>query len=132
MKEEAIQIFRHHMEELITLSDAEFDYVYSHFSVKKLRKHQFVVQLDDPVKYEYFVLKGCLKAYLVTDDDKMHILQFAMPNWWITDYQAYYKESGSKLYIDCIEYTEVLYISLANKEKLCNEMHKIEHFFRKK
>jgi CRP-like cAMP-binding protein len=132
MNEESAKIFRRHMEEMFTLSDAEFDHICSHFSVKKLRKHQFVIQVDDPVRYEYFVLNGSLKAYVINEDSKMHILQFAMQNWWITDYQSYYKGTNSKLYIDCIEDTEMLCISLENKDKLCNEMHKIEHFFRKK
>lgn len=34
--------------------------------------------------------------------------------------------------IDCIEDTEVLCISATDREKLCAEMHKMEHFFRKK
>lgn len=120
------------MEELITLSDAEFDHVWSHFSVKKLRKHQFVIQVDDPVRYEYFVVSGCLKAYVINEDNKMHILQFAMQNWWVTDYQSYYKGISAKLYIDCIEDAEVLCISLENKDKICAEIHQVEHFFRKK
>lgn len=36
------------------------------------------------------------------------------------------------MYIDSIENAEVLSISIANKDKLCAEMHKVEHFFRKK
>jgi len=132
MNETSAQVLRRHMEELITLSDTEFDHVWSHFSGKKLRKHQFVIQVDDPVRYEYFVVSGCLKAYVINEDNKMHILQFAMQNWWVTDYQSYYKGTNAKLYIDCIEDAEVLCISLENKDKLCNEIHKIEHFFRKK
>lgn len=132
MNQEPAQLLRRHMEELITLSDTEFDQVWSHFSVKKLRKHQFVIQVDDPVRYEYFVVSGCLKAYVINEDNKMHILQFAMQNWWVTDYQSYYKGTSAKLYIDCIEDAEVLCISLENKDKICAELHQVEHFFRKK
>jgi CRP-like cAMP-binding protein len=59
-------------------------------------------------------------------------MQFAMEDWWITDYQAYFNETKASLNIDCIETTEVLCLSLYNREKLCADMHKIEHFFRKK
>lgn len=34
--------------------------------------------------------------------------------------------------MDCIENCELLCLSLHDREKLCAEMHKIEHFFRKK
>lgn len=132
MKEEAAQLLRQHIEEISALTDSEANYVYSHFSWRKFSKHQVILQAGEPVKYEYFVLKGGLKAYLIEDDNKMHILQFALQNWWITDYQALYKGTGSTLYIDCLEETEVLCITLENKEKLCREIHLLEHFFRKK
>ena len=59
-------------------------------------------------------------------------MQFATEDWWVTDYQAYFNETKATLNIDAVEPTEVLCLSLHNREKLCAEMHKIEHFFRKK
>jgi len=124
--------FRQHIEQISPLTDAEFDYIFSHFIKKKFRKHQFLIQRDEIVKYEYFVLSGCVKAYTLDKDDKMHILQFGMKDWWVGDYQAYYRQSQATLYVDCIEDTEVLCLTLENREKLCAEMHKFEHFSRKK
>ncbi|CAM3952487.1 cAMP-binding domain of CRP or a regulatory subunit of cAMP-dependent protein kinases [Pedobacter westerhofensis] len=124
--------FRQHIEEISKLTDDEFEYILSHFVKKKFRKHQFLIQQDEPVKYEYFVLNGCVKAYTLDHDTKMHILQFGMQDWWIGDYQAYFKQIPATLYVDCIEDTEVLCLTLENREKLCTEMHKFEHFTRKK
>ena len=59
-------------------------------------------------------------------------MQFAMEDWWITDYQAYFNQTEATFTIDALESTEVLTLSLYNREKLCADMHKIEHFFRKK
>ncbi|RKE87712.1 CRP-like cAMP-binding protein [Epilithonimonas arachidiradicis] len=124
---------RKHIEEITPITDKEFDYLLSHFSVKKLKKHQFLVQQGDLVRNDHFVVSGLLKAYHTNPDDgKEHILQFAWENWWITDFQAYFNQTNSTLNIDCIEDVEVLSISLENREKICAELHKIEHFFRKK
>ena len=62
----------------------------------------------------------------------MEFLQFGLKNWWITDYQSYFNQIKATLTIDCIENSELLSLSLVNREKLCSEMHKIELFFRKK
>lgn len=126
------ELLRAHFEKIIDLTDSEFEYIFSHFSHKKLIKHQFLIQQGDMVKNEFFVVKGCLKSYMIDSENKMHVLQFALPDWWITDYQALYSKSLSSLYIDPVESAEVLVISLADKDKLCAEMHKIEHFFRQK
>jgi CRP-like cAMP-binding protein len=123
---------RQHIEKITPLSDTEFEYILSHFLSKKLKKHQFLLQENAEVQYDYFVIKGLLKAYHIDKEGKEHILQFAMEDWWISDYQAYFNREKANLNIDCIEEVEVLSLSLENRDKLCAELHKIEHFFRKK
>jgi len=122
--------FRRHLEEIITITDAEFDRVLSHCTGRKFKKHQFLVQEGNPVEFEYFVVKGLLKASYTSEEGKEHIIQFALENWWITDYKAFTTQSKATLNIDCVENAEVLCLSLVNKAKLCAESHSMEHFFR--
>lgn len=124
--------FRNQIEKIVKLTDEEFDFVYGHFAYKKFRKHQIIIEPGDIVENDHFVLSGCLKSYHIDKNGKEHILQFAMPDWWITDYQACYKEMKATIYLDCIEASEVLCLSLDNREKLCAGLHKAEYFFRKK
>lgn len=126
------QKLRQHFEKITPISDQEFDYILSHFTTKKLKKHQFLIQENNLVTHDYFVVKGLLKASFTNDDGKEHIMQFAMEDWWVSDYQAYFGETNATLNIVCIEDVEVLSLSLINREKLCAELHKIEHFFRRK
>ncbi len=69
---------RKHIEEITPITDSEFEYVLSHFTVMKLKKHQFLIQSGNLVKDDHFVLNGLL----TNDEGKEHILQFAMENWW--------------------------------------------------
>jgi CRP-like cAMP-binding protein len=123
------RLFRDHIEAISPLSDEEFDYILSHYIIKKVRKHAFLVQEGDYVKHEWFVLKGCLKAF-VTDakNDKDFIFQFAVEDWWITDREAFFSKSKATINIDCLEDCELLGITLENRTKLASEMHKYEHF----
>jgi CRP-like cAMP-binding protein len=125
-------LLKQQIEKITTLTDDEFAYILSHFTNKKLKKHQFLLQENSTVAYDHFVTRGLLKAYHTDNDGKEHIIQFAMEDWWVTDYAAYFKESKSTISIDCIEDSEVLALSLHHREKICSEMHKMEHFFRKK
>ena len=122
-------LLRDHIETISPLSDEEFDHILSHFVLKKVRKHAYLIQEGDYVKYEYFVLKGCLKAF-VTDSktDRDFIFQFAVEDWWITDREAFFTRSKASISIDCLEDSEVLGITLENREKLASAMHKDEHF----
>ena len=126
------QIFRDQIEKIVSLTDEEFAYVLSFFVKRKYKKHQFVIQQGNPVNYEYFVLSGLLKCYIIDEEEKTHILQFAMEDWWFSDYTAFLTGMPAATFADCLEDSELLGITKENKDKLCGEMHKIEHFFRVK
>jgi len=123
---------RKQIEKITPLTDQEFEYILSHFTTKRLKKNQFLIQEGDIVTNDYFVVSGLLKAYHVDKEGKEYIMQFAVEDWWVTDYQAYFNQTNSTLNIDCVEPSELLGISFQNREKLCADLHKIEHFFRKK
>lgn len=126
------QALRDHFGHLVPLSDEEFSHILSHFTPRTFRKHQFLVQAGEAVPFDFFVTKGLVRAYYTNDEGKDHILQFAMEDWWVSDYQAYFGQTAATLNIDCLELVEVLCLSLDNREKVCTDLHKMEHFFRKK
>ncbi|WP_027388067.1 Crp/Fnr family transcriptional regulator [Chryseobacterium gregarium] len=121
---------RKHFEEIIPLTDEEFGYLDSFFKTRKLKKHQYLIQENESVTHLFFVVKGLLKASLTDKEGKEHIIQFAVENWWISDFQAFYNNVPSVTNIHCLEEVEVCGISKENLEKMCSENHKIEHFFR--
>lgn len=123
---------RNHIEEIIELTDGEFDFVLSHFESINRRKHQYLVQEGEYVNKEFWIIKGCTKSYFLDDKGKEHILRFAMEHYWITDYESFVKQIPSKIYIDCLEDCELLYISFENRDKLTAAMHKMERFWAKK
>ena len=121
-----------HIEEIVPISTKEFEYVMGHFTPIKRRKHQFIVQQGEPVHREYWVVNGCLKSYVLDDSGKEHILQFAMENWWVTDYDAFTNRTVAKISVDCLEDCDLLYITYENREKLSLEMPLMERFWAKK
>lgn len=127
-----MDFLRKHIEEVVELTDDEFGFIQSHFGHIQKRKHQYLVQEGDIVDKEYWVVKGCVKSYFLDDDGKEHILRFGMENWWITDYESFVKRTPSRMSIDCIEDTDLLYITYENREKLTSQMHKMERFWAKK
>jgi CRP-like cAMP-binding protein len=127
---EASQTFKEHVAKLVTLSNTQFDYFFSHFQQQSFKKGQSIISAGDTVDCEYFVLEGCLKSFYINDDLKMFILQFAMPTWWASDYNALYSGAKATINVDCITDAHVLCLSNTNREKLCGEIHEVERFFR--
>lgn len=126
----AKEIIKGHIAKTVTLTDEQYEYVLSHFKLKSYKKGQAIITAGDHVDCEYFVLDGCLKTFYINDDLKMFILQFAMPTWWASDYNALYSGAKATVNVDCITDAEVLCLSNADREKLCSELHQVEYFFR--
>jgi CRP-like cAMP-binding protein len=124
------EILQQHIAKTVALTDEQFDYLFSHFKPHSFKKGQAIVSEGDKVENEYFVLSGCLKTFFINDETKMYIIQFAMPTWWTSDYNALYNKTRATVNIDCITDAEVLTLSNADREKVCSELHPVEHFFR--
>ena len=124
------EILKEHVCKFVKLTDEQIDYFVSHFREHSFRKGQALISEGDRVENEYFVLSGCLKTFFINDEAKMHILQFALPTWWASDYSALYNNTRASVNVDCVIDAEVLSLSNTDREKLCSEIHPIEHFFR--
>ncbi|TPN81666.1 Crp/Fnr family transcriptional regulator [Aquimarina algicola] len=119
-----------HLSKHIQLTKEELERFTSVLITKKLRKKQFLIQEGDLVNYEYYVVKGCLKAYEIDPSDNIHIIQFAIEDWWISDFKAFFKNEKARLTIDCIEDSLLLGIAKTDLEQLFIDIPKLERFFR--
>jgi CRP/FNR family transcriptional regulator len=123
---------RKHIEEITPVSDEEFEYIKTFFTLKRVKKHQYLILEGDVANFEFLIISGIFRMFYLDAEGKEYIVQFAGENWWMADYQAYFKEKKVTLYITCMEDAEVLCLTLNGRETLSTEFHKMEHFFRVK
>ncbi|WPQ62544.1 Crp/Fnr family transcriptional regulator [Chitinophaga sancti] len=123
---------RLHIEEITPINDEEFEFIKSFFTLKRVRKNQYLIQEGDDVKYEYLVLSGIYRVFYSDDQGREYVCMFAQENWWMSDYNSYFNQKPASMYLECLVPGEVLCLSLYGREKLAAELHKMEHFFRMK
>ena len=128
--EENYTLLRNHIEEIVSLTDEEWIYVSQFFKYKKLKKHQFLVQKDEAVPAEFWIINGLTKAYTIDTNGKEYILQFALEQYWTTDFNAFQNQIPATIFIDCIEDSEFFTLRLEDRETLCVEVPKMTNFFR--
>src|SRR5882757_2280033 len=127
---DAKEILKVHVANSVSLTDEQFDYFFSFFKKQNFKKGQSIIGHGDAVNCEYFVVSGCLKSFLINSDYKMLVLQFSMATWWASDYYALYNHTRATISVDCITNSDVLCLSNADREKLCDGLHIAERFFR--
>ncbi|EDM36227.1 cyclic nucleotide binding-regulatory protein [Pedobacter sp. BAL39] len=101
----------------ITLSADEKKIFYTHFKPKKLRKRQYFLQEGDVCKYTGFITKGAAKTFTVDEKGNEHILRLSVEDWWLADFESFYKLTPSRYNIEALEDMEILQITNAVVEE---------------
>lgn len=104
------------------LTESDISLLSEIFHLKKLRKHQFLMQSGDVCKIVAFVVKGALKKYTIDGNGKENILELYIENWWAGDKESFMTGTPTPYYIDAYEDTEILVL---NKETFTNNSNKL-------
>lgn len=122
-----------HISEKIDLSKADFEQCLQHFEPVEFKRKALVIKSTQLVDVQYFVLKGCLRSfYYDQEQDKEYTVQFAIENWWVSDFTAYFTGSPAILNVECIEPATLLAIRKTDLDALYTSAPIVEQFFRKK
>lgn len=119
-----------YFQKFISLTIEEQNQLYSCFQEIKIKKRQFIVQPTFTNKHRSFVVKGAFRAYVVADDGQEHTLQFAIENWWVSDFNSYIYQHPATLFIVALEDSLLLQIDFEQEQELKKSNHKFETFFR--
>lgn len=119
-----------YVQRFVSLEEDEAEQFVSHFKEVKVKKRQFLVQPGFTNKHRAFVVKGAFRTYAVTDDGLDHTLQFAIENWWVSDFNSYIYQHPATLFIVALEDSTILQIDYQKEQYLKKTNHKFETFFR--
>jgi CRP/FNR family transcriptional regulator, anaerobic regulatory protein len=119
-----------HIRNYVPLSDSEAERIIEEVQLKTLKKKKLLIREGDVCKYNFFVSEGCLRMYFIKENGTEQITQFAIENWWISDYMSMMKQQPSTFYIQAIEDSRVIQLSTGGAERLFNELPQLERYFR--
>ncbi len=116
----------------ITFTKPEVSFMENTFERVILTKGEIVLKAGERVTDQYYVYDGCLRTFFIDKAGKEHTIQFAIQDWWISDYIAFFTGEKAVLNIECIQNAVLYKISKKNIEKTYDRIPKVERFFRKK
>lgn len=119
-----------HIKTTLVLTEEEASDILSFFGYQSYKKKETLLPADKLCDKLFFVEKGCLQLYFIDDLGNQKTTQFAMENWWLTDFLAFQKQRPSNFYIETVEKSKVLSISYSKYQKLLDKHPKMEKYFR--
>lgn len=120
---------RYHVEQIIPLTDSEFEIIEKYFHPKTVKKREYLINKGNKVMSEFLVMEGCIKTFTFDAQGREHIIQFAMENWWISDYPAFSKQSEGEMCVQALEDCVVLELNFQDKAEMVKQVPKMHQFF---
>jgi CRP-like cAMP-binding protein len=118
------------VQKVVSLSEEEMSEFLSGFQLKKVKKRQFIIQPEFVAKYRTFVLKGAFRSYVIDRNGADHTIQFAVEDWWVSDYNSYIYQQPATMFVVALEDSLVFQIDYETEKRLKQANHKFETFFR--
>ncbi|WP_088323679.1 Crp/Fnr family transcriptional regulator [Polaribacter tangerinus] len=116
----------------VLFSDEELSFIGKKIKKIEFKKGAILIENNKKVTHQYFVAEGCLRSYFTDQKGKEYTLQFAIKDWWISDFTALFTGKKSIMTIEVLENAVLYQISRKDIEKLYVKYPRLETFFRQK
>lgn len=112
------------------LHPTEASAIGSFFTLRTLAKKEIIQQADTPCDVLCFVIQGCLRSYYLKEKGIEQTVDFAIENWWLTDYLAFEQQASSSFVIQAVEPTTVFSLTSTDFSVLLTSHPIMEKYFR--
>lgn len=114
----------------VPLNEADEKDFISIIRTTKVKRRQFIVQPNFICTHQTYVHEGAFRSYFVNDEGVDHTIQFAIEDWFISDFNSYISQTPASLFVEALEDAIVHQIAYDDVENLCDSNPKFERFFR--
>jgi CRP-like cAMP-binding protein len=119
-----------HIQKQVAFDVGNADTILAYFRPLQVSKKQNLIEAGHVCTSLYFVVKGCLRMFFLNEKGVEQTTQFAIENWWLTDFIAFPQQKVTDFSIQAVEYSEVLAIDLTAHEQLLAQFPQLERYFR--
>lgn len=118
-----------YLAERAPLTKERFETIQPFFSPRHLEKGELLLREGDVAKWGAFVVKGCLRSYVIDNKGKEHVVQFAPETWWLADLHSLINQVPSLYFMDAIEPTDVLLLDGSSHQKIVETIPEFQSAF---
>jgi CRP/FNR family transcriptional regulator, anaerobic regulatory protein len=119
-----------HISRFIKISEQEHNEIQRYFKAHSFNKKENLHTAGKACKSNYFVEKGCLRMFFINEKGIEQTVQFALENWWLSDYTSFSTQKPSEFYIQAVENSQIISLGHQAQEKMLQELPAMERYFR--
>jgi len=116
----------------VFFTQEEIELLAKKFQKISVKKNDVILDVGDITNYLYFVDSGCLRVFLRDKLGKEHTIEFAITDWWSSDFTSFYTMSKSTVTIECIQSSVLYGVHKEDLDFLHSRIPILESFYRSK
>lgn len=116
------EALRQSMKRFVQLSEAEYDYVLSHFRQQTIRKKEHIFRAGEICKLAVYCERGCFRKYYLNDEGEDIVLDFAIEDYWIGDLNSLYNKVPTPYSFQALEDGILQVAPISDWEKISVEL----------
>ncbi|PSK89756.1 Crp/Fnr family transcriptional regulator [Taibaiella chishuiensis] len=119
-----------HIRNYIRLDASEEAVLQGYLQTAVIGKKEHLLKEGQVCNASYFVAEGCLRQYYRKDNGTEQTIQFAIENWWMSDYISLEQQKPSAFCMQAVEQSTLVYIPYSAQAALFEALPAMERYFR--
>lgn len=119
-----------HITRFIKVNEDDIPDILNFFQQQEIKKKENLLTEGSVCHSNYFVVKGLLRMFFINEKGIEQTIQFAMENWWMSDYSSFESHKPAAFTIQAVEKTELLSITHDAQEEMLSRFPWMERYFR--
>jgi CRP/FNR family cyclic AMP-dependent transcriptional regulator len=124
------EILKSSLANYISLTGEQWTFVLRHFKPKVTKRNEILLEKEKTGQYIYFVVKGCLRIFLVNDDGQESTRMLIFEGTFGTAFPSFVLRQPSAAAIQSIEASNLLQISYQDFQTLLDKIPGWEKMYR--
>ncbi|MEX6689424.1 Crp/Fnr family transcriptional regulator [Danxiaibacter flavus] len=124
-----IQLLIAHIEKFSSIPANKASLLEPFFEHKIYKKKELLLTEGQRCYEKFFIVKGCVHLFYLRQNGTEQTIDFALENWWTSDFTAFQQGAGAQFSIRAVENTEVLSITAERQRKLLKQVPELNEYF---
>lgn len=105
------------LEEKVTISESEWEFIVSRLEVKTYKKKEFLIKSNTIENKIYFILEGVIRMFIDLPEKDITV-DFGFPNNFISSYSSFLTQNPSVSCIQSLTKSKVIYITREDLDEI--------------
>jgi CRP-like cAMP-binding protein len=118
-----------HIRKFNTIEADKAGILESFFEHRSYKKKELLLSEGQRCYKKFFIVKGCVHLCYLKQNGIEQTTDFALDNWWTSDFVAFQNGSPAQFSIRAVETTDVLSITASHQEELLKQVPELNAYF---